>query len=193
METEHAIVALIVIISGYLLLREDPSPVISEMTPNTFKISDKHNKFEYQLERNEININGTLAEISSSQGIRSGGVDVALHYLNNESLAAFKRTKNTRTCNAPFFNEHAKHKLLIPENDVFAAKLTSSLSPMKSASYTQTSTWRPFNLKGYCIKSAPIVEINGKQASLAGNMFDNCMTMIVTDFKLIEQSVIASN
>jgi hypothetical protein len=193
METEHIILVLIVVVAAFFLMREGPSPVISEMSSNTFKISDNQYKYEYQLDKSEIILSGTLVGASASPGIRAAGVDAVLHYLDGESLSTFKRTQNPRICTAPFFNSHAKHKQLIPANTLFTEKLAAGLAAMTSINYTQTATWRPFNLRGYCIKSASVIEIYGKKASLPHNMFDNCMTMIVTDFKLIDQTVVAIN
>ncbi len=193
MEIEHVILVFVLSIGAYFIMREAPSPVISQMTSNTFKISDKQYRYEYQLDNAEISLNGILTQTSSSEGIRSGGVDVVLHYLTDESLVKFKTTQNTKICNAPFFNAHAKHKQLIPANSAVGTELAQNLEPMKASNYTQTTTWRPFNLRGYCIKTAPIVEIDGKKGLLPHNMFDRCLTMVITQFKLIDQTVIAGS
>lgn len=191
MEIEYIVIAFIIAVAAFFLFKEDETPATSELTSSSFKISNQRYKYEYELEKNEISINGILTEISPSQGIKSAGVETVLHYLTSESLTTFKRTQDTRTCNAPFFNAHAKHKQLIPENAMFATELATSLASFKSANYTQTATWRPFNLKGYCIKKASLVEVDGKNASLPRNMFDNCLTMVVTQLNLIDQSVMA--
>lgn len=193
METEYVIVAFIIFASACFFMLEEPSPVISEMTPNSFKISDKHYKFEYKLERNEISLDGILINVVEHSGMRMGGTTVGFHYFNDKSLASYKSTQNTKICNPAFYFSDAKFKFLIPSSEKISDELSSQISKVKSASYSKPVSWRRLKMRGYCVNTPPKFELDGKEISSSSSMFSKCTTMIVTDFKLIDQSVVASN
>jgi hypothetical protein len=193
METEHIILVLIVVIAAFFLMREDPSPVISQMSSSTFKMSDNQYKYEYQLERNQFSVHGTLINMAEHPKMIMGGTTLGFHYFNNETLALYKRTINPKICNPLFFFSHAKFKQLIPSTAEISIMLNARFAEVKSASYSTPASWRYFSMKGYCVNNSPKLEIDGKITTITrGSMFENCTTMVVTDFKLIDQTVVAS-
>jgi hypothetical protein len=165
----------------YYMLDEGESKV--ELAPGTFKLSNDKYRLEYLLNSEQTNISGILTLTGDQSGIREGGATKTLHYLSSESASLFKSTHGEGECPAPFFNEHAKQKILIPANKEIADKI----SAVDFDNYRDSSNWRKFKVSGHCIRSAPVVEIDGKTAGLPSNMFDDCLTLVVKDMTVEEE------
>jgi hypothetical protein len=156
---------------------------VTELAPGTFKVSNERYKFEYKLDQAETEISGVLTMTGDQSGVSEGGATKTLHYLSKEDAADFRRTHGGGECPAPFFNAHAKQRILIPANKQVAAKI----SAVKFDDYRDSSKWKRFKVAGYCIRSAPVVELDGKAGAMPGNMFDNCLTVVANDISVSEQ------
>jgi hypothetical protein len=165
----------------YYMLQESESK--TALAPGTFKLSNDKYRFEYVLAGEQSEFSGVLAMTGNQSGIREGGATMTMHYLSNESASLFKSTHGEGECPAPFFNKHAKQKILIPANKEIADKI----SAIDLDDYRQSSEWRKFKVSGHCIRSAPVVEMDGKAGALPSNMFDDCLTLVVKDMSISEE------
>jgi hypothetical protein len=142
-----------------------------------FTVGDGHFRFEYELDRVERRIEGVLTMSGEQLGVSEGGAVLTLHYLPNGALDSFKRTYGASSeCPAPFFNRHAERRILIPATPAVERQLRRIDFP----DYRRTADWRRFELRGFCIRSAPVVSRDGKPGRLPINMFDGCLTMVAT-------------
>jgi hypothetical protein len=150
----------------------------SEFNSGTFKVVDKKYRFEYELDKSETTYQGVLTMTGDQAGISEGGVVKTLHYLSDDDASDFKRVYGKSMCPAPFFNQHAKQRLLIPID----SSIEEKLSQIDFEDYRDSSKWRNFKMTGYCIKSAPILEVDGQPVQLPSNMFDDCMSIVIKSF-----------
>ena len=140
-----------------------------------FKIEQDGHRFEYELGPVKV-VTGVLAMTGAQRGIREGGAVLTLHYLSHSDRDDFRRSYGDGQCPAPFFNRHAKQRILIPAN----AQISKKLRMFDLDDYRDSNQWRDFSLRGQCVVSAPVAEINGRQVGFPRNMFDGCLTMVVT-------------
>jgi hypothetical protein len=180
-------VAAAVCTGAYFMKSAESAGMSSELSRETFKVSDKRHHFEYKLEQAETTTRGVLTMTGNQSGVSEGGAVKVLHYLTDKSVSEFKRTQHNGQCPAPFFNAHAKQRILIPATPA----IENQLRQIDLPNYQKVATWRPFAASGYCIRSAPVIVKDGKEGRLPSNMFSNCLTMVVTRFELINQSVMA--
>jgi hypothetical protein len=142
-----------------------------------FTVGDGRFRFDYELDRAETRIEGVLTMTGEQLGVSEGGAVLTLHYLSNGALDSFKRTYGASSkFPAPFFNRHAERRILIPATPAVERRLRRIDFP----DYRSTADWRRFELRGFCIRSAPVVSLNGKPGRLPINMFDGCLTLVAT-------------
>jgi hypothetical protein len=151
-----------------------------EFNSGRFKVADKKHHFEYELDSAETTYQGVLTMTSDQAGISEGGVVKTLHYLSDDDASNFKRVYGKGMCPAPFFNQHAKQRLLIPID----ASVEENLSKIDFEDYRDSSKWRNFKMTGYCIQSAPLLEVDGKPVQPPSNMFDDCLSIVVKSFSV---------
>ncbi len=166
---------------AYLALKEGTSH--SAIAPGTFKIANDRYRFEYAIDQSETVLTGALTMTGDQAGVSEGGATKTLHYLSNEDASDFKANHGAGECPAPYFNAHAKQRILIPANDDVAKQI----SRINFDDYRDSSKWRHFSIAGYCIRKAALVEKDGKPATMPTNMFDNCRTMVVKHMSVSEQ------
>jgi hypothetical protein len=169
-----------VILVLFILAACDGGRADLTLAPGRFTVSNSRYHIEYELDRDETIVTGVLTMTGNQGGVREGGATKFIHYLSAESASDFKTNHGGGECPAPFFNEHAKQRILIPAN----TEIREKLSAIDFADYRDSPRWRPFSMSGYCIRRAPVVELDGKQASMPTNMFDNCLTMVVKEISV---------
>jgi hypothetical protein len=144
-----------------------------------FKIEQDGHKFEYELGPMNV-FSGVLTMTGAQRGISEGGAMLTLHYLSHADRDKFRRTYAGEQCPAPFFNGHARQRILIPAS----AQISKKLRAIDFDDYRNSTQWRDFSLRGQCVISAPVAEINGRKVGFPRNMFDNCLTMVVTGIEI---------
>jgi hypothetical protein len=150
-------------------------PVASRFGGSSFIVENKRYKFDYAI-GGSSSFGGVLIAKGRQQGVSQGGATASIHYFDEAGAAAFVRTQKPGQCSAAFYNEYARHKLLIPATPA----VETQLAALTFDDHDDTSSWRRFNLQGYCISRANSITIDGKPAAGPSNMFDNCMTMVAT-------------
>jgi hypothetical protein len=148
---------------------------------STGKFTIKNDKYhvEYEIDESETTHQGVLTMTNDGKGISQGGIVKTLHYLTEDDASEFRSTHKTNVCPAPFFNEHAKLRLLIPKD----AAVEKQLSDLHFEDYRDSTEWRKFSITGHCIQSVPVIKMEGKEGRVKyNNMFKDCMTMVVSDF-----------
>ncbi len=170
----------IICLSVFVCVGGCDSKTNSEIASGRFKISNDRYRFEYAVDPFETSFKGALTMTGDQAGISEGGATKTLHYLSTEKAADFKNTHPDGECPAPYFNDNAQQRILIPENDEVAKKT----SRIDFSDYRDSTKWRPFSVSGYCIRNAPVVEKDGKPGALPSNMFDDCLTILVKNIEI---------
>lgn len=164
----------------------EPGPALGGAT---FTVSDQRHRFEYELEDGATTLDGVLAMTGAQRGVPEGGAVLTLHYLSDAAVTAFEETHGTTTkCPAPFFNRHARQRILVPATP----EIERQLRRVSFADYQATERWRRFSVQGHCIRSAPVVMRDGKPGQLPRNMFSRCLTMVVTGFSVANEPVMSA-
>ena len=172
---------------GYVALEpNNGGPMVTQTQPGGFVVSNDRYRFEYWLDREETTTSGVLTMTGAQAGVSEGGAAMTLHYLSEDSLADFRATQKGGTCYAPFFNQHAQHKILIPANP----EIENKLRAVEFDDYSKVSMWRRFSVRGYCIQGAKAILLDGKPGQMATNMFDNCLTMVATGLDVGDAPVV---
>ncbi|MDB2437443.1 hypothetical protein N9W89_01890 [Hellea sp.] len=174
-------------IGGFVLLayaatQDNPfaknsSEVIS-VDPETqsFTVSDNKRYFEYQLSAEKSVIHGIATMTQSQRGIKDAGALITLHYFDEKSAKKFsQKYAGSGQCPAPFFNRHAKQKLLMASNPEIAEKLRA----WKNGAYKDVSGWQDFKLTGRCLTKTIKAEVKGKPVRLPRNFYSRCLTFHV--------------
>lgn len=142
----------------------------------SFTVSDAKHYFEYQLSAERKVLRGIATMTGSQRGVKDGGAIITLHYFDDKSAAKFtQKYAGTRQCPAPFFNRHAKQKLLMASNPDIAAELKA----WKNGAYKDVSGWQDFKLTGRCLTKTIKAEIKGKPVLLPRNFHSKCLTFHV--------------
>ena len=174
-------------VAGYVLFTDfSGGEATSALAPGRFVVSNDRYRFEYSLEARETTTSGALTMTGAQAGVSEGGAALTLHYLTDDSVSDYRRNQNPRTCSAPFFNRYAKQKILIPASPAIERQLRAVEIP----NYQDVASWRPFTLRGYCIRAAPVIQKDGQPAQMPGNMFDNCLTMVATRLEVGDRPVV---
>ena len=151
----------------------------------SFTVSDAKHHFEYQLSAERKVLRGIATMTQSQRGVKDGGALITLHYFNDKSAAKFtQKYAGTGQCPAPFFNRHAKQKLLMASNPDIAAKLKG----WKNGAYKDVSGWQDFKLTGRCLTKTIKAEIKGKPVLLPRNFHSKCLTFHVEAIEYSERN-----
>ena len=146
-------------------------------------------QFDASWDRDETFASGALTMTGAQAGASEGGAVLTLHYLTDDAVAEFRSTQSPATCPAPFFNRYARQRILIPATP----EVERQLRAIELPDFRQVASWRPFALRGYCVRSAPVIQKDGQPAAMPTNMFDNCLTMVATRLDVRNQPVIAAS
>ncbi len=157
-------------------------PVTGHFGGSGYVVENKKYKFDYAIS-GASTFGGVLVGAGRQRGMSQGGVTAAVHYFDEASAAEFVRTQEPGHCSADFFNAHARFKLLIPATP----EVQKQLAAFKFDDHDDTSSWRRFTVKGYCISRANSITIDGAPAAAPSNMFDDCMTMVATGVEVQPQ------
>lgn len=155
------------------------APVQGSFSGAKYVLEDGRRRFEYALD-GATALGGVLIATGKQRGMAEGGAVASIHFFDNSGAAEFTRTQPLDHCSAAFFNAHARHRLLIPAS----AEVEERLRSLDFDDHENTASWRRFSLGGYCIRRADKIVIDGQPAQAPSNMFDNCMTMVVTSFSV---------
>jgi len=176
------ILLCVISVIAYAFTKVGPGPVTGHFGGSGFIVENEKYKFDYAV-NGASSFGGVLIGTGRQQGMSQGGVVAAVHYLDESSAAEFVRTQKPGRCTADFFNAHAQLKLLIPATPEVQKQLTA----LRFDDHSDTSSWRRFTLKGYCVSRANSMTIDGKPAVAPVNMFDNCTTVVTTGVEIEPQ------
>lgn len=169
------VVAAISLTAYFTYTKIGSGPVTGHFGGSGYIVENKKYRYDYAVSGGS-SFGGVLIATGRQQGMSQGGVTAAVHYFDESSASEFVRTQKPGHCSAEFFNAHAQFKLLIPAT----LEVQKQLAALRFDDHDDTSSWRRFTLKGYCVSRANSVTIDGKPAVAPFNMFDNCMTMVAT-------------
>lgn len=181
------VVNIIMVLAGAAVLglaatQENPfaknSEDIASVDPSSqsFTVSDAKHHFEYQLSPERKVLRGIAVMTQSQRGVKDGGALITLHYFDDKSADKFsQKYAGTGHCPAPFFNRHAKQKLLMASSPNVAAQLKT----WKNGAYKDVSGWQDFKLTGRCLTKTLKAEVKGKPVLLPRNFHSKCLTFHV--------------
>lgn len=177
------IVACVISLVAYFAYTKlSNGPVTGHFGGSGYVVENNKYKYDYVVS-GASSVGGVLIATGRQWGMSQGGVTAALHYFDEASAAEFVRTQKPGHCSADFFNAHARMKLLIPASP----EVQKQLAGLRFDDHNETSSWRRFTVKGYCISRANSITIDGAPAAAPSNMFDDCMTMIATGVEVQPQ------
>lgn len=179
----HIIVAVGgAVLLGFAATQDNPfakdstGTAVVDAATQSFTVSDAKHHFEYQLSSERKILRGIATMTQSQRGVKDAGAIITLHYFDDKSANKFsQKYAGTRQCPAPFFNRHAKQKMLMASNPVVAAELKA----WKNGAFKDVSGWQDFKLTGRCLTKTLKAEIKGKPVLLPRNFHSKCLTFHV--------------
>lgn len=171
-----------VILLGVAATQDNPfargsDDVISlDASTKTFTVSDAKRHFEYQLSSERKVLRGIATMTQSQRGVKDAGALITLHYFDDKAAQKFtQKYAGTQQCPAPFFNRHAKQKLLMASDPNIAAEIKA----WKNGAYKDVAGWEDFKLTGRCLTKTLKAEVKGKPVLLPRNFHSKCLTFHV--------------
>ncbi len=156
-----------------------PRPNVYSLNGNELTVSSGDKM--YRCETGEqITLEGIAAETTrldktAYSKTTSAGLLLQVHYLDKKASEEFDKTyRKSGSCPAPFFQQYAKHVLLVPsitqmEKDILAWSLPN---------HNKINAWEDFSLTGRCIQKLIGAQSGGR--TIAGETaFPVCETFMV--------------
>ena len=108
-----------------------------------------------------------------------------VHYFDDSAKQKFvRRYGKGASCPASFYNRYARHHILIGATD----EIATQLSDLPKGSMRESRRWYRLGLRGHCLIDMEGTR-NGETVLAPSNLFDDCMTFLVTDVSVSEQGV----
>ncbi len=177
------IVMVLVTVAVVFFYKDDPPELMTYdgmVDVNVFEVSQAGSRFRYELEEEFLTLDAVAAMTGKNSGIREGGAVLTVHLLSHQAADKFAETYGrSGHCPAPFFNQHADPKILIPASPAVEANIAAWDLP----DYRISSTWENFTIRGQCIKRLKQGRLEGEDVQIHESFFNNCRFILVNELE----------